>query len=141
MQHIRRLLSRHAQSAQVRIPKLKKSLRRERLNRRLESDKHRLRRLQRHLLFEDDVNESLKSGGAAPERRVAVNGVYLAQHLIARSQLACCQRETLFGENQLRVATVASVRKFSNRMRPSRDSFGCSQRVRFLFQSSNDFSR
>jgi len=49
------------------------------------------------------------------------------------------QRETLLREwLQLRVAIV---RKFSKRMRPSRESFGCSQRVRFLFQSSNDFSR
>src|SRR6185295_12347839 len=35
----------------------------------------------------------------------------------------------------------ASCRKFSNRTRPSRDSFWCSQRVRLLFQSSKDFSR
>jgi len=61
------------------------------------------------------------------------------EHLIAGGELTCCQRETLLREwLQLRVAIV---RKFSKRMRPSRESFGCSQRVRFLFQSSNDFSR
>jgi hypothetical protein len=31
------------------------------------------------------------------------------------------------------------LQKFSNKMRPSRDSFGCSHRVGFFDQSSNDF--
>ena len=35
----------------------------------------------------------------------------------------------------------ASLRKFSNKIRPSRDSFGCSHRVGFFDQSSNDFSK
>ena len=35
----------------------------------------------------------------------------------------------------------ASFKKFSNKILPSRDSFGCSHRVGFFDQSSNDFSR
>src|SRR5215213_365775 len=139
MQQVRRLLSRHTETAQVTIAESNKLRRRERLNRPLKTHEHRLRRLQRHLLLENDVNESLKSGVAAPERRVAVHGVNSGQHLIARGELACRQRESLLRKRPQFL--IARVRKFSKRMRPSRESFGCSQRVRFLFQSSNDFSR
>ena len=83
--------------------------------------------------------ESCESGGAAPEWRIAMQGVNSSQHLVARRELTRCDSESLCRERPQ--FWTAIVRKFSNRMRPSRESFGCCQRVRLLFQSSNDFSR
>src|SRR3989442_2806372 len=41
-----------------------------------------------------------------------------------------------FVQSSLGLCSRARRRKFSNSSRPSRDSLGCSQRVRLLFQSS-----
>ena len=137
---VRRLLPRHSKTPQVAITQLNKPQWRERLNRGFEPAEHRLRRLQRHLLLEDDVCECLKTSGSTPKRRSAVRCMYRRQRFVSRGELARRQRKTFLCE-WLHSPRVAIVRKFSNRMRPSRESLGCSQRVRLLFQSSKDFSR
>jgi hypothetical protein len=66
---------------------LNKSLRRERIDRRLKPQQHGLRRLQRHLLFEDDVYECGESGWTSPHRRRAIGPKNPRQCFVSRSQM------------------------------------------------------
>jgi len=95
MHQIRRLLSRHSQPAKVRLAKLNKPSRRERLNLTFQTQEHRLRRTQRHLLFKDDMDQCAESGGSLPQRRIAIRRVDVRKQLVASRKLARGLRESL----------------------------------------------
>jgi hypothetical protein len=71
----------------VRFTETDKTFRREWINGRLKPQQHRFRRLQRHLLFENDVNEGGESGGASPHRRSAMRRQDLRQYFIASTKI------------------------------------------------------
>ena len=87
MKQIRGFLSRDAESAQMSFADINKLLGCEWIDRRLEPQQHRFRGLQRHLLFENDVDECGESSAAPPHRRRAVGRKYPGQGFVARTQM------------------------------------------------------
>ena len=87
MKQIRGFLSCYSELTQVRFTEINKTFRREWIDGRLEPQQHRFRGLQRHLLFENDVDECGESRAAPPHRRRAVGRKYPGQGFVARTQM------------------------------------------------------
>jgi hypothetical protein len=73
----------------MRLAKVNKAFRREGVDGGLQSKKHRFRRLQRDLLFKNDVDESFESSGSSPHGRCAVGCEDPGERFVTRGQMPC----------------------------------------------------
>ena len=73
----------------MRLAKVNKVFRSEWINRGLQSNQHRLCRLQRYLLFENYVYESRKARGTTPHRRRPMRREDPGQRFITLGQMLC----------------------------------------------------
>ena len=71
------------------VTQLNKSFGHERMDCGLQSNKHRFRRLERYLLFKNDVDESLKASTTTPHWRCAVGCEDPGERFITRGQMPC----------------------------------------------------
>ena len=81
----------------MRLAKVNKVFRSEWINRGLQSNQHRLCRLQRDLLFENDVYECRKARGTSPHRWRAMRREDPGERFITRGQMLCGLKQSFRG--------------------------------------------